>query len=721
MFHLNPDYKSRFRILKGGKISLVISAFIASITMLHAAPSGGVVTVGNASISQSGSVTNIIQSTQKAAINWQNFSIGTSETVNFNQPNVSSVILNRVIGNEKSIIDGALNANGQVWILNSNGVLFNSTARINTAGLIATTKNITDADFNAGNYKFTGESTESVVNMGEITISDKGYAALLADTVSNEGTIKAIQGTVVFANGEATINLNGNSLVNLTVDKGVLDSLIENKGAVLADGGKVLFTSKAADEILKNVVNNSGIIEAKGIDDLLGHVEIIAEGGHAENSGTIDVSNQTGKGGTATVTGYHTMISETGVINADGKTGGGTVYVGGSYQNTDTSVYQAEGTIVEHGAKLTANATDNGDGGTVVAWSDVYNGDSVTRAYGTFEAKGGVNGGDGGRIETSGAFLDVDAIDGISTVAAKGNFGSWLLDPTAITIDRSGNQYGSSYNNAGTYTNGYTSAVISADELQYNLANSTIIINSSSGGQAGSDSITVNSAITWSSATSLYLWGATININAPITGRGLSIRATTLNSSSAGTLTIGNNGLVTEYISSATLQGDVGVAGTWTISQGSQINAYNISSWDVYVTSGSRLNLKSSQSYGGASFKIDGTLDDTYYNHYLNYLQGSGSVYMNSRTMTLGGGSFSGTISDSGNGGSLVIDGTVGLSGTSSYSGSTTINSGKTLSLGSYFAISSTSSVNNNGGTLVVVVQALIIIMEVEQQLLMVI
>lgn len=252
----NHDFSSRFRILKGGKISLVVSALLAGLSISAvAAPTGGNVTSGTATISQSGTTTNITQSSQKASINWNNFSIAGNETVNFNQPNANSITLNRVIGGEKSIIEGALNANGQVWILNSNGVLFSKTARVNTAGLLATTKNISDTDFQNDNYTFKGESTASVVNMGELEITNSGYAALLADTVSNEGTIKAVQGSVVFANGEATINLNGNSLLELKVDKGVLDSLIENKGAVLADGGKILFTSKAADEILKNVVH----------------------------------------------------------------------------------------------------------------------------------------------------------------------------------------------------------------------------------------------------------------------------------------------------------------------------------------------------------------------------------------------------------------------------------------------------------------------------------
>ncbi len=110
------DYKNRFRILKGGKISLVVSAMLGSVIIANASPTGGTVTSGTATISQNGTVTNIDQSTAKASINWQNFSIATNETVNFNQPSSTSITLNRVIGNEKSIIDGALNANGQVWL-----------------------------------------------------------------------------------------------------------------------------------------------------------------------------------------------------------------------------------------------------------------------------------------------------------------------------------------------------------------------------------------------------------------------------------------------------------------------------------------------------------------------------------------------------------------------------------------------------------------------------
>jgi len=282
------DFSSRFRILKGGKISLVVSALLGTTTLSFAAPSGGVVTSGSANISQVGNTTNIIQNTGNVTINWDKFNIASDEIVNFKQPDVNSIALNRVVGNEKSIINGALNANGQVWILNSNGVLFGKNAKINTAGLLATTKNLSDDDFNNKNYNFKGSSSESVINLGEIDISDSGYATLIANTVSNEGTIKAVRGSVRLVGAdEVSINLNGNSIVDLTVNKGVLDSLVENKGAIYADGGEIYLTTNAVDELLKGVVNNEGIIEANSLDGVTGFVELFAHDGEAKIGGTI--------------------------------------------------------------------------------------------------------------------------------------------------------------------------------------------------------------------------------------------------------------------------------------------------------------------------------------------------------------------------------------------------------------------------------------------------
>ncbi|MCK9338324.1 MAG: filamentous hemagglutinin N-terminal domain-containing protein, partial [Arcobacteraceae bacterium] len=282
------DFSSRFRILKGGKISLVVSALLGGATLCVASPTGGTVTSGSANIVQNGTVTNINQSTQKASINWQNFSIASNETVNFNQPNSSSITLNRVIGNERSVIDGAMNANGQVWLLNSNGVLFGKNASINTAGLLATTAQLSDTDFHNGNYNFKNATANSVINEGTITISDSGSVILASNEVRNSGTIEAIKGKVHLVGADSySLNLNGNSLVNLKVDKGVLDALVENSGHIIADGGEIYLTTNAVNELLKGVVNNTGIIEANSLDGLTGEVILFAHGGTAEIGGTI--------------------------------------------------------------------------------------------------------------------------------------------------------------------------------------------------------------------------------------------------------------------------------------------------------------------------------------------------------------------------------------------------------------------------------------------------
>src|SRR5262245_27678735 len=119
-----------------------IGALLAAAPALAQSPHGGSVVAGSAGISQTGAVTTINQSSQKAIINWQGFSIGPEATVNFNQPNSSAAALNRVIGNEQSVISGALNANGRVFIVNSAGVLFTKDAQVNVGGLVASTLDI---------------------------------------------------------------------------------------------------------------------------------------------------------------------------------------------------------------------------------------------------------------------------------------------------------------------------------------------------------------------------------------------------------------------------------------------------------------------------------------------------------------------------------------------------------------------------------------------------
>ena len=203
-------------------------------------PTGGTVTGGQASISADPSTMTINQTSQNTAINWHTFNIGQGKSVQFVQPNSNSVALNRVLGADPSSIFGTLTANGQVFLVNPNGVLFGSRAQVNAGGLVASTLNLTipDADFMAGNYRFAGTSQAAVVNHGSIQ-ADDGYVALLGASVGNHGLIQANLGTVALAAGTAiTLDVAGDGLLNVAVDRGAVNALVDNGGLLRANGGQ---------------------------------------------------------------------------------------------------------------------------------------------------------------------------------------------------------------------------------------------------------------------------------------------------------------------------------------------------------------------------------------------------------------------------------------------------------------------------------------------------
>ncbi|EKS9798735.1 MULTISPECIES: GLUG motif-containing protein [Burkholderia] len=277
----------------GGKHAAVAAVSLLGFVALpaFALPSGEAVTSGKADFvrSDDGRSMNINQHTDKLITNWQDFSIAGGERLAFNQPNSQSLALNRVIGSTGSRIDGNLSANGRVFLVNPNGVLFGSGAQVNVGGLVASTQNLADADFLAGNYRFSGSSTASVVNNGKITAADGGSVALLGARVANNGTIQAKLGRVALGAGNAfTVNFDGNGLLNLQVDAGAVDAQASNGGLLKADGGEVLMTARSAGNLLDAVVNNTGTIEARGLNARGGKITL--DGGIVKVAGKLDAS-----------------------------------------------------------------------------------------------------------------------------------------------------------------------------------------------------------------------------------------------------------------------------------------------------------------------------------------------------------------------------------------------------------------------------------------------
>lgn len=256
-------------------------------------PTGGVVTAGTATIASGTNALTVTQTSNAAALNWQSFDVAAGNSVTFVQPSSNAVALNRVVGPDASQIFGSLTANGKVFLVNPNGVLFGSGAQVNVGGLVASTLDISDADFMAGKYKFSGTGKGSVLNAGTITAAEGGYVALLGGRVGNDGTISARLGSVALAGGEAiTLDVAGDGLLSVVVDAGTVAALVRNGGLISANGGNVLLTTQGAGTLLGTVVNNSGVIEARTIDTHGGTIKLLGDmqNGAVNLTGSLDAS-----------------------------------------------------------------------------------------------------------------------------------------------------------------------------------------------------------------------------------------------------------------------------------------------------------------------------------------------------------------------------------------------------------------------------------------------
>ena len=486
----------------GQVVALTVASFALSgvAALLHAQqappaasalPQGGVVSRGSATIATNttpagSALMAVNQSTTRAVIDWASFNVGSNAKVLFNQPSSSSVVLNQILGNNASQIYGQISANGQVFLSNPNGVYFSPTAQVNVGGLVATTGRTSADDFMAGKVSFNREgATGSVVNDGQLNAALGGYIALLAPEVRNQGVVVAQAGTVAFASAETialTFNSGGTGLAGITTTAQTIAALVENRSAVLAEGGQIILSAHALANLQGAVVKNSGQLSATSL---------------------------TSKGGKIVLMGDSIVLSSTSKIEASGATGGGTVLVGGDWQGSG-DMRQATQVAMAQGASIEANATSQGVGGKVVLWSDVKNANSVTQVGGRIEAKGAGTG-NGGQVETSGHTLQLGEQVTVDTQAAsQGKSGQWLLDPADITISSSADA--GATNSGGSYTpnSGVATSVVNATTLQTALNSGNVTVSTTNTGTAGSGTgnITVSSNLTWASANVLTLQAA---------------------------------------------------------------------------------------------------------------------------------------------------------------------------------------------------------------------
>ena len=276
----------------------------------YAEPTGARVVAGSGAVTSAGANTTIQQNSGRLAIDWNSFSTRPGESITFNQPGANAIALNRVVGPRPSALFGRLDANGQVFIVNPNGVIFGPNAQVNVGGLLASTLNLSTNDFMSGHYTFAGSGRRwhwhdrddgaPVVNLGTIKSAPGGYVALIGARAINAGTIDSPGGFAALAAGERiAVTLGDHSMIGLSVERGALHALAANHGLIQADGGQAWLAANAEGALFANVVNNTGIIRARSAVNQNGVIRLVADSGVVQVGGTLDASAPGGGNGGA--------------------------------------------------------------------------------------------------------------------------------------------------------------------------------------------------------------------------------------------------------------------------------------------------------------------------------------------------------------------------------------------------------------------------------------
>ena len=481
-------------------------ADIAATTL----PTGGNVISGNVTISipEVGKM-DVNQTSNQGIVNWDTFNVGSSASVHFNQPTSRSSILNNVLSGQ-SIINGSIFSNGRLILVNPTGILTGPTSAIRSEGAILSTLNLTNQNYLNSTYNFSTNNNSTLINEGNI---EGEYVALLSPIITNKGTINTNVATSLAAGDNLKLSISDSNLLTVSVNPSKIKSSINNEGNIKSQNGIVTLKTDIAQSVVDQVIKienakADGLISENGIVKLVTNTGAITakdikidagSNGASTISGTLNSNSDTSNGGSVEVTAKEIDIN-TATITADGKTGGGTILVGGDWQGSG-DLLQATYLNIDSNSKITANALTSGSGGTIVAWSDIKNSNSLTTVSGTLEAKG--IDGSGGQIETSGADLDINGIR-VNTSSVSGSYGNWLVDPTDLTIGSS---------EASTYaTNLETSDVtLTADDtitldsdISYSGARdstltfdaTTTVLNANITSSNGSLSLDINTAVT---------------------------------------------------------------------------------------------------------------------------------------------------------------------------------------------------------------------------------
>ncbi|MES2951135.1 MAG: filamentous hemagglutinin N-terminal domain-containing protein [Pseudomonadota bacterium] len=516
-------------------------------------PSGGVAVAGQATMVTTGNqllvTTQNGAGTNHSAINWQSFSIPAGNTTHFQQPSAVSTVINRVVSNTPSAIFGTLSSNGNLVLVNQSGIAVGAGAVVDTAGFTASSLRMSDADAVAGRMRFgdAGGSAGGVSVQGSV-LARSGDVVLLGTNVDtgNTALVQAPNGSTILAAGQQ-IEITGRGLEGITLQVQAPVDQAVNLGTL--KGGAV--------GIFAGTLKHSGLIHATKASLEGGKVVLKASGdAFVEGAGKIVATGTVG--GSVDVLGNRVAVTDQSVIDVSGDQGGGSVRVGGDYQGKNVNVQNADFVYFGPQASVKADAIGSGNGGRVILWAD-----DTTRAHGGISARGGVQGGDGGFVETSGKQnLSLSGIR-VDTRGPLGTTGLWLLDPNNIDIAASPTTVGVtggpfSFTGLGT---------LDVVDLQNGLLSSNVSVT------AG-DNLTVSAAITPGGSGSLFLTaGGSLSVNAPISlNTNLALESTSGSTFLGANVNLGTGAVKLKSGGSISQSTGVITAGTLEIDSGASVS-----------------------------------------------------------------------------------------------------------------------------------------------------
>ena len=480
-----------FLLIKKAINAGLVFIFFCFSQLVSALPEGSVINQGHADISINNNAMQIIQHSPRVSIDHSSFNIAKGEQLRFIQPSANSIALNRITDVNPSQILGHLQSNGQIFLINPNGIIFGAGAQVEVGGLVASTLNLNDSDFFSDRFIFQNAlsshpnaSYQSIGNAGLLQAAKNGYIALIANNVINNGDIIAPEGHIHLHTADEVILTLNDQVVGIQSTSPTVQGLIENHGLLDAPGGHIVMNSHALDALHSTVINNTGMVRATRLSEEGGEIIIMAAEGDVFNDGLLDVSagrpNQA-----AGLIGIHgERIAQRGIISANGQ---------GSGNGGTLTLHARSELFATNGSQASANAGAHGSGGQVVYFSD---GRTLFDEGATISTTGGTVSGAGGFVEVSG-LLWVAAEGFVDTRAILGRTGEYLIDPSNIEIVAGVTNSSGSFV-ADAWTSTADNSQIGADNINALLASNNVTINTATdmgGPFGGVGNITINAAI----------------------------------------------------------------------------------------------------------------------------------------------------------------------------------------------------------------------------------